>query len=253
MSDATVATAATELDGNSKSSSSPTIQKKSKSTGSIVKKPRIKPVHPPTSEMVNSAINDLKERTGSSLQAIKKYISANYKIDSDKLSPFIKKYLKSAVAGGILIQKKGKGASGSFKLAKPNKSSIKSDKDKSNKVPKTSKKVIGSEKKLNKDKKLTSIVAKKKTPGTTVKKPIAKKLVSSSEKKKTAVAIAKAAKKSGTQKTKTKIPTISKQKPTKASKTPVKKLKTPKPKKATASPKKVATTAKKTISTKKKQ
>ncbi|CAH1384918.1 unnamed protein product, partial [Tenebrio molitor] len=31
--------------------------------------------------------------------------------------PFIKKYLKGAVASGSLVQTKGKGASGSFKLA----------------------------------------------------------------------------------------------------------------------------------------
>ncbi|XP_026465865.1 histone H1C-like [Ctenocephalides felis] len=82
-----------------------------------VKKPRVKPSHPPTSEMVNNAIKSLKERGGSSLQAIKKYMSANYKIDAEKMSTFIKKYLKSAVQAGTLIQTKGKGASGSFKLA----------------------------------------------------------------------------------------------------------------------------------------
>ena len=51
------------------------------------------------------------------MQAIKKYIAANYKVDSEKLSPFIKKYLKAAVISGELVQTKGKGASGSFKLA----------------------------------------------------------------------------------------------------------------------------------------
>ncbi|GFG31263.1 hypothetical protein Cfor_03267 [Coptotermes formosanus] len=90
--------------------------KKTKSAG---KKPRAKPVHPRTSEMVANAISSLKERGGSSLQAIKKYIAANYKVDSEKLSPFIKKYLKTAVASGELVQTKGKGASGSFKLAVP--------------------------------------------------------------------------------------------------------------------------------------
>ncbi|PSN36766.1 hypothetical protein C0J52_26091 [Blattella germanica] len=54
---------------------------------------------------------------GSSLQAIKKYIAVNYKVDPEKFAPFIKKYLKSAVASGELVQTKGKGASGSFKLA----------------------------------------------------------------------------------------------------------------------------------------
>ena len=59
-----------------------------------VKNPRAKPSHPPTSEMVNNAIKGLKERGGSSLQAIKKYIAANYKVDAEKVAPFIKKYLK---------------------------------------------------------------------------------------------------------------------------------------------------------------
>jgi hypothetical protein len=76
--------------------------------------------------MVGNAIKSLKERGGSSLQAIKKYIAANYKVDSEKLSPFIKKYLKTAVASGELVQTKGKGASGSFRLAaaKPEKETV---------------------------------------------------------------------------------------------------------------------------------
>jgi len=85
-----------------------------KKTKSSTKKPRTKPR---TSEMVVTAIKSLKERGGSSIQAIKKYIAANYKVDPEKLSPFIKKYLKSAIASGELVQTKGKGASGSFKLA----------------------------------------------------------------------------------------------------------------------------------------
>jgi histone H1/5 len=56
----------------------------------------------------------------------KKYIAANYKVDSQKLSPFIKKYLKTAVASGELVQAKGKGASGSFRLAgvKPERTAV---------------------------------------------------------------------------------------------------------------------------------
>ena len=88
-----------------------------KAVKAVVKKPKAKPSHPPTSEMVNTAIKTLKERGGSSLQAIKKYIAANYKVDVEKLAPFIKKYLKSAVTAGTLIQTKGKGANGSFKLS----------------------------------------------------------------------------------------------------------------------------------------
>lgn len=81
------------------------------------KSSRPKSNHPTTAVMVSAAIKNLKERGGSSLQAIKKYISATYKVDAEKMAPFIKKYLKSSVVSGSLVQTKGKGASGSFKLA----------------------------------------------------------------------------------------------------------------------------------------
>ena len=75
------------------------------------------PTHPPTATLVNEAIARLNERGGSSLQAIKKSIAEATKLDVEKLAPFIRKYLKSAVEKGTLVQVKGKGASGSFKLA----------------------------------------------------------------------------------------------------------------------------------------
>ena len=80
------------------------------------KKPKTAPTHPKVADMVNTAISTLKERGGSSVQAIKKYIASHYKVDVDKLAPFIKKYLKNAVASGTLVQTKGKGASGSFRM-----------------------------------------------------------------------------------------------------------------------------------------
>jgi hypothetical protein len=88
-----------------------------KKTMSSAKKPRIKPVQRRTSAMVVNAIKSLNERGGSSLRAIKKYIAANYEVDIEHLSAFIKEYLKTAVAAGELVQTTGKGASGSFKLA----------------------------------------------------------------------------------------------------------------------------------------
>ncbi|KAL9890180.1 histone H1-like [Glossina fuscipes fuscipes] len=99
---------------------SPSEKKIKKSSGVAVKKAKkssTAPSHPPTQQMVDAAIKNLKERGGSSLLAIKKYINGTYKCDSQKLAPFIKKYLKSSVASGKLIQTKGKGASGSFKLS----------------------------------------------------------------------------------------------------------------------------------------
>lgn len=80
------------------------------------KKSTSKPSHPATSQLVLNAIMTLQDRNGSSLQAIKKFIASHYKLDTNKLATFIKKYLKKAVAAGKLIQTKGKGASGSFKL-----------------------------------------------------------------------------------------------------------------------------------------
>jgi histone H1/5 len=75
------------------------------------------PSHPTTADMVNEAVESLNAKGGSSLQAIKKYISETHKTaDLERLAPFIRKYLKKAVETGTLVQTKGKGASGSFKL-----------------------------------------------------------------------------------------------------------------------------------------
>src|SRR5713101_3379159 len=97
----------------------PVSPKKGKGSAKAAKpkKPKTAPSHPKVSEMVTAAIKTLKERSGSSTQAIKKYIAANYKVDIDRLAPFIKKYLKSAVESGALTQTKGVGASGSFRIA----------------------------------------------------------------------------------------------------------------------------------------
>ena len=81
-------------------------------------KPKKPSEHAPVAEMVNNAITNLKEKKGSSLAAIKKYVAANNKVDMDRITPFIRRYLKKAVADGKLVQTKGTGASGSFKLAK---------------------------------------------------------------------------------------------------------------------------------------
>ncbi|XP_003245105.1 histone H1B-like [Acyrthosiphon pisum] len=87
---------------------------KKKLNASKVKKPGA--LHPTTAVMVTSAIKELKEKKGSSLPAIKKYLAANYKVDPAKLALFIRKFLKAAVANGTVVQTKGTGASGHFKL-----------------------------------------------------------------------------------------------------------------------------------------
>ena len=107
--------------------------------------------------MVVNAVKTLKERGGLSLQAIKKFLAAQYKVDVEKLAPFIKKFLKSAVAKGKLLQTKGKGASGSFKLPAASK------KESAPKKPKAEKPKISKPKKAADEKKkpVKKSVAKK--------------------------------------------------------------------------------------------
>ena len=118
------------------------------------KKPKAKPAHPPTSAMVAAAIKALKERGGSSLPAIKKYIAANYKVDVVKLSPFIRKALKKGVEKKTLVQVKA-----SYKLGKE-------DKPKKPKKPK--------KKKVKKPKKPKAKKVKKVKTPKKAKKPAAK-------------------------------------------------------------------------------
>merc|ERR1711944_279737 len=101
-----------------------------KKTPAKAAKPKVKPAHPPTASMVMASLKALKEPKGSSVAAIKKYIAANYKVDIVKLSPFIRKALKSLVEKKKLVQTKGTGASGSFKLNKEEKKVVKKPKAK---------------------------------------------------------------------------------------------------------------------------
>ena len=140
--------------------------------------------HPPYSDMIKAAILALKERSGSSRQAIEKYIFANYKVADT--GPHLKTALKKMTANGKLLQTKGVGASGSFKLAKEEKKP-------------TAKKQTAAEKKST---------VKPKKP--TVKKAAAKK----SEEKATEVKSApkKAAKQTPAKKPATKKTTVNKSK-----------------------------------------
>lgn len=77
-----------------------------------------RPSHPKYSAMVRAAIGVLRERLGSSRQAIQKYILTTYSVkDEKKTYTHIKIALKRGVDSGCLTQIRGSGASGSFKLA----------------------------------------------------------------------------------------------------------------------------------------
>merc|ERR1711992_454503 len=135
------------------------------------KKPKAKPTHPPTSAMIAAAIKALKERNGSSLAAIKKYIAATYKVDVVKLAPFIRKALKKGVEAKKLIKVKA-----SYKLAKEEKKP-KAKKPKAKKVKKSPKKAAKkpAAKKAKTPKKAAKPAAKKTPKKAAAKKPAAKK------------------------------------------------------------------------------
>merc|ERR1712087_186137 len=83
-----------------------------------VAKPKAPAAHPTYAVMIGAAIAALKDRTGSSRQAILKYICANYKVDAAKAGVHLRLALKSGIKKGSLKMAKesGKGA-GCFKLA----------------------------------------------------------------------------------------------------------------------------------------
>merc|ERR1712037_243972 len=84
-----------------------------------VAKPKVAPAHPKYSVMIAAAITALKDRTGSSRQAILKYVCANYKVDAAKAGQHLRMALKAGIKKGTLKMAKesGKGA-GCFKLVK---------------------------------------------------------------------------------------------------------------------------------------
>merc|ERR1711997_635570 len=82
------------------------------------KKPKAPAAHPKYSVMIAAAIKALKDRTGSSRQAIMKYICANYKVDAAKAGVPLRLALKKGVAAGTLKMggAAGKKGAGCFKI-----------------------------------------------------------------------------------------------------------------------------------------
>ena len=172
-----------------------------------VSKPKVPAAHPKYIDMIKAALGSLKERGGSSRQAILKYVMANYKVGNDvnSINAHLKLALKSGVKKGALKQAKGKGASGSFKLG---------DKPKAEKKPKAKKvakpkaakpkkaaaakpKKAAGEKKVKKTPKKTAAPKKAKTPKKTAAAKSPKKAAAKAPKK------AKTPKKAAAKKSKT--------------------------------------------------
>ncbi|KAK7005585.1 hypothetical protein SK128_009981 [Halocaridina rubra] len=150
--------------------------KKGAKKATKAKKAVPKPAHPPYGTMIAAAVKALKERSGSSRQAILKYIVANYKVgDEKKAASRLKIALKKGVTSGALKQVKGSGASGSFKIAKdeaPVKKPVaKKAKKAKAATPKKAKKPAA----VKKAKKPAAKKAKKPAAKKAAKKPAAKK------------------------------------------------------------------------------
>lgn len=111
-------------------------------------KPKKAASHPPYLEMVQKAVAALKERGGSSRQALLKYIMANYKVGDNPtaVNARLKTALRNGVKNGALKQSKGTGAAGSFRLGEVKKS----EKPKKAKTAAKPKKTAKSPKKVKK-------------------------------------------------------------------------------------------------------
>ena len=140
-------------------------------------KPKAPAAHPKYSVMIPAAITALKERNGSSRQAILKYISANYTVHA-QASQHLLMALKAGVKKGTLKMAKesGKGA-GCYKLVKVEKPKKKpaAAKKAATKKPAAAKKPAA--KKVAKPKKAAAKKPAAKKPKAAAKKPAAKKAV----------------------------------------------------------------------------
>merc|ERR1712045_1090706 len=132
-----------------------------------VAKPKAPAAHTKYSVMIAAAIKALKDRTGSSRQAIMKYICANYKVDAAKAGVPLRLALKKGVAAGTLKVggAAGKKGAGCFKIGEK----AKVEKKKPKKVVKKKKPAA------KKAKKPAKKAAKKPAAKKAAKKPAAKK------------------------------------------------------------------------------
>merc|ERR1712141_695160 len=66
-------------------------------------KPKVPAAHPPYAAMIKAAIKALKDKKGSSRQAILKYICANYKVDAAKAGGRVRLALKKLVTSKAIV------------------------------------------------------------------------------------------------------------------------------------------------------
>lgn len=119
MSDITSAGQAVAASDHPSKVKSPLPKKKKPTSAAGTKTTKKQSVdHPKYSEMVHQALSSLKERGGSSRQAVLKYIMKNFSVGSDEnaVNTHLKIALRSGVKNLTLKQSKGSGATGSFRL-----------------------------------------------------------------------------------------------------------------------------------------
>ena len=142
---------------------------------------KIPAAHPMYRDMVKAAILGLKQRGGSSRQAIAKYIAGHYKI-GDNSNVHLRLAIKRALASGMLVSPAKH--SGTFRLAPEAKKPKATPKKKKVTAKKPSaKKAKKPKKKAAPKKKATTKKAKKPATKTKNKKPAAKKPAKKTAKK----------------------------------------------------------------------
>ncbi|XP_065574969.1 histone H1-delta-like [Artemia franciscana] len=140
--------------------------------------------HPKYTKMITKSIVDLKKYVGPSRQAIPKYTMGNFQVGNDAkvVNMHLKQALKRCLANRIVINPKGTGVTGSFKLAKP----VKAENSKAVRPAKPTVKIIlvkktvkpTAVKKSTSAKKATKPMAGSKKPVKVIMKPtVAKKEV----------------------------------------------------------------------------
>ncbi|XP_061078705.1 histone H1-like [Conger conger] len=172
-----------------------------------------KRVGPSVGELIVKAISASKERSGVSLAALKKALVASG-YDVEKNNSRVKVAVKSLVTKGVLLQTKGTGASGSFKLNKNH--PLEKKVAPKIKKPAAAKKPVAKKAAAKKSPKKPATPKAKKSPKKAKKAAAAKKPTKSPKKVKKPAAAAKVTK--SPKKTKAAKPKVAKPKSTKAKK-----------------------------------
>lgn len=94
-------------------------------------------------KMIIDAVESEGGRSGCSVHAIKKFIDANFQVDPSTSMRFIKTNIKKMLAESVLVNSKGVGVGGSFKIAKLDKKKPAASAKKTTAAKKTAKPKVG--------------------------------------------------------------------------------------------------------------